>query len=760
MENELKARITADISNFTAGMAKVESNLTRAEAIFAKSAKSVFQIENALTKLSKQYKEGSISEAQFAKQSEQLSKSLIAQRDNMAAASREVDRLQKILKSSPTPQAANAVEVLSNKTKDLASNTVNANAVAINFNRTIQSAPFGIISLTSNLRQLVATFTTLEKRAGGVGPAIKATFATLVTGPNIALLAVTAITTALSAFQMGLFKSKSEADELVDEIDRLREASDKYVKSLDAVSSASLKGTQNSVKEITELRNLYKATQDTTLGIEQRRKAAKELIETYPNAFKGITEETILNGKAEKSYINLTNAILARAKAIAAQDVIVENERKLLALQSEREKVNKEILANETQIDNFRSKTANTGVGQLQSVEQQLASSLEKTNEGPLLRRAELSKQINELTNDNLNLVQTVNSEQEKTGNILDKSTKQIKSQKEILSETVSKIFSESDFIKQGEMIGKAISDGIISKSDGDRIKSIIAASLANSGNQELQDALQKSFQQDLDSALSRLDKTEIKDIKIEVNLPVEEVADDVDEIIEELERLQAEVESLEKSFEGLIERESFGILRRSAGEFGLEIAKSFETGNAVLDSFVKNLFRAVPQIIAAYARLSAARAAQTNAQLIADGKEAAGGGVNLAVKAANALGPVGLAVLPVLIAGALSLIAGSFSKVKGGGSGGGTAQSFGNLPGREFGGPVSKGQAYIVGEKRPEIFVPSTSGIIIPQMPKSGGVSTGSGGTMKIEVEVKGRIDGESIRLSNKRAGTRVRNT
>jgi hypothetical protein len=44
--------------------------------------------------------------------------------------------------------------------------------------------------------------------------------------------------------------------------------------------------------------------------------------------------------------------------------------------------------------------------------------------------------------------------------------------------------------------------------------------------------------------------------------------------------------------------------------------------------------------------------------------------------------------------------------------------------------------------------------------MPKSGGVSTGSSGTMKIEVEVKGRIDGESIRLSNKRAGTRVRNT
>lgn len=33
----------------------------------------------------------------------------------------------------------------------------------------------------------------------------------------------------------------------------------------------------------------------------------------------------------------------------------------------------------------------------------------------------------------------------------------------------------------------------------------------------------------------------------------------------------------------------------------------------------------------------------------------------------------------------------------------------------REFGGPVAAGQPYIVGEKRPEVFVPSTSGTIVP---------------------------------------------
>ena len=45
---------------------------------------------------------------------------------------------------------------------------------------------------------------------------------------------------------------------------------------------------------------------------------------------------------------------------------------------------------------------------------------------------------------------------------------------------------------------------------------------------------------------------------------------------------------------------------------------------------------------------------------------------------------------------------------------------SFGG--GRERGGPVSAGTAYVVGEKRPELFVPGQSGTIIPQIPMGGG--------------------------------------
>ena len=63
--------------------------------------------------------------------------------------------------------------------------------------------------------------------------------------------------------------------------------------------------------------------------------------------------------------------------------------------------------------------------------------------------------------------------------------------------------------------------------------------------------------------------------------------------------------------------------------------------------------------------------------------------------------------------------------------------------PKREFGGPVKAGQPYIVGEKRPELFVPDTNGTIIPNLNaiQSNNTSIGSnsisGGDTNIKVEI-----------------------
>lgn len=53
----------------------------------------------------------------------------------------------------------------------------------------------------------------------------------------------------------------------------------------------------------------------------------------------------------------------------------------------------------------------------------------------------------------------------------------------------------------------------------------------------------------------------------------------------------------------------------------------------------------------------------------------------------------------------------------------------FQNIFGRASGGPVAAGQPYIVGEKRPELFVPNQSGRILPEVP--------GGGAVRIKTEV-----------------------
>lgn len=65
----------------------------------------------------------------------------------------------------------------------------------------------------------------------------------------------------------------------------------------------------------------------------------------------------------------------------------------------------------------------------------------------------------------------------------------------------------------------------------------------------------------------------------------------------------------------------------------------------------------------------------------------------------------------------------------------------------RASGGPVQAGRAYVVGEKRPELFVPSTSGTIIPRIPNA--VAGGRSITMNFvnNNSFAGAVDANSIK-------------
>ena len=61
----------------------------------------------------------------------------------------------------------------------------------------------------------------------------------------------------------------------------------------------------------------------------------------------------------------------------------------------------------------------------------------------------------------------------------------------------------------------------------------------------------------------------------------------------------------------------------------------------------------------------------------------------------------------------------------------------------REFGGPVLAGVPYLVGERRPEVFIPDRSGEIVPSVSqysqRGNGRSSGSSGTAALEARIAG---------------------
>lgn len=94
----------------------------------------------------------------------------------------------------------------------------------------------------------------------------------------------------------------------------------------DIMTDAEKKATESSVEERMELQRLYQATQDQTLSMDQRTAAAQAMINKYPAYFDKLSTEEILAGRAADAYADLTNQIIAAAKARAMEEEIVKIE--------------------------------------------------------------------------------------------------------------------------------------------------------------------------------------------------------------------------------------------------------------------------------------------------------------------------------------------------------------------------------------------------------------------------------------------------
>src|SRR5690606_5179979 len=155
------------------------------------------------------------------------------------------------------------------------------------------------------------------------GAALKTAFTSMFSGANLLVLGVSLATTAWTLYSQSASKARKETEELDNGTKR-------YIDTLEGVARAQADGQQSAEKDLTNLRLLYEATQNLTLPMESRRKAAQQLIDQYPKQFQGLSQEAILAGQAASAYDRLSQSILATAAAMASVDRIRENSNKIL----------------------------------------------------------------------------------------------------------------------------------------------------------------------------------------------------------------------------------------------------------------------------------------------------------------------------------------------------------------------------------------------------------------------------------------------
>lgn len=136
-----------------------------------------------------------------------------------------------------------------------------------------------------------------------------------------------------TALVVGITLLSVYGKDLVNWISGLGKTKDALLETVNATNQLAVamrKGVSDSVKERTELKLLYDASQDTTRSMEERKAAVDELQKRYPNYLGSVKDEDILAGKAASSYKELTSALIANAQARAIEETMVENSKKAL----------------------------------------------------------------------------------------------------------------------------------------------------------------------------------------------------------------------------------------------------------------------------------------------------------------------------------------------------------------------------------------------------------------------------------------------
>lgn len=125
-----------------------------------------------------------------------------------------------------------------------------------------------------------------------------------------------------------------EITEWVGSLFKGKQAFDTAKQAAEQFHATMTEGAISAQAEITKLDLLYRAATDVAKPYNERKKAVERLQEIYPAYFGNMSEEQIMVGNVISAYNNLRDAIIEAAQARAAQEMIQENSKKLLYLES------------------------------------------------------------------------------------------------------------------------------------------------------------------------------------------------------------------------------------------------------------------------------------------------------------------------------------------------------------------------------------------------------------------------------------------
>jgi hypothetical protein len=752
--NELQIRLTADIKDLQSAINKAKATLKSFESETAKDSdksnvgfrRKIGLIEQ-LTAKAKELKV-SISQATNEKQ-------IAGFNAQLEQTNQELTRLNALGKSfaNTSTQSFNKFRVSAGA----------ANGSAIAFNRVIQDAPFGIIGVGNNIQQLAEQFSALRVTTGSTGSALSTFFKSLFTGSNLLVLGISAATAAFTAYQLGAFDSAEETRDLDQEL------SD-FTKTLDSVTKAQLEANQTAIKEIEAFKLLQKQAEAVGLSDEKRLAAVKQIKKEWPDYLKGLSDEEILAGKVGDAYIKLTEGIKAGATARVFSQKIAENDLKieeLKFLQQEKGlKVAQKIREQEkARREDEQRRSMGTAAGGFGSAAISEAASIE-SEIVDLLGEIKISESdINKIKAQNVILDSKITANIVKAGGLLDdekdKRDDITKSAKELNAEQMFAFDRELKAQKDRELAEqKAVQYSGEILADYEKLQATLLNTLAalkqNPGfglNPVFIAAIEtklKSIDGIVGSIASKRKENVLPEIDPSqltgLELPTKQAPGLVQEFEDEIARLQQlikvttdpkliddykeQLSIAQSGLSALLDKNILKVedLAQAFTGLGSVIGRAFN--NPQLGTFLGQFAQFVAKVVAGSFAVAKANA------------------VAGATQSSLFTGPAAAFTLPAFIASSVGLVASAFAALGnfgGGGGGGSTSGGSGSTftNRREFGGPVSKGRAYIVGERRPELFVPNTNGVIIPQLPSMDYSSASVSSSMYgVEVMLKGPDD------------------